>query len=153
MRIPIRRIGEFILANALGTLVDTAVLWIFASFILDGSYLGENIISPVISFEAAVLTNFLCSYSVIWRDRITCRGKKSFFRHYIPYNLSCTGVFFFRLGLLVLAKEITGVHVVLCNLMAMCVTGLLNFLLGDKLIFRKAPAPIVSDENCGDDGE
>ena len=137
MRILIRRIGEFIVANALGTLVDSAVLWVFASYILDGSYLGENIISPAISFEAAVLTNFLCSYKVIWRDRVTSHGKRSFLRHYIPYNLSCTGTFFLRLVLLVLAKEITGVHVVFCNLMAMCVTGLLNFLLGDKLIFRK----------------
>lgn len=137
MRIPIRRIGEFIVANALGTLVDSAVLWLFASYILDGSYVGENIISPAISFEAAVLTNFLCSYKVIWRNRVTCPGKRSFLRHYIPYNLSCTGTFFLRLALLVLAKEITGIHVVFCNLMAMCVTGLLNFFMGEKVIFRK----------------
>lgn len=137
MRIPIKRFCEFIMANALGTVVDTAVLWVFASYILDGTYIGENIISPAISFEAAVLTNFLCSYRVIWKDRITSRNKRSFLRHYIPYNLSCTSVFLLRLAFLVLAKELTGVHVVFCNLIAMCVTGLLNFVIGDKLIFRK----------------
>ncbi len=153
MRILIKRLGEFVVANTIGTLVDTAVLWVFASYILKGSYVGENIFSPAVSFEAAVLTNFLCSYKVIWKERITRHDRRSFWRHYIPYNLSCTGVFLLRLAFLVLAKEITGVHVVFCNLMAMCITGLLNFLLGDKLIFRKVPAPIVSDENCGDDGE
>lgn len=137
MRTTVKRFGGFIVSNALGTVVDTAVLWVFASYILNGTYVGENIISPTISFEAAVLTNFLCSYRFIWKDRITNRGRKSFLRHYIPYNFSCTGVFLLRLALLVLAKELTGIHVVFCNLIAMSFTGLLNFVVGDRLIFKK----------------
>ena len=137
MELPIKRFGEFAVANALGTVVDTAVLWVFSTYILKGTYFGENILSPAISFEAAVLTNFLCSYAVIWKDRVSARTHRSFWRHYLPYNVSCTGIFFLRLAILVLLKELTGFHVVFCNLMAMCVTGLLNFLMGEKVIFRR----------------
>lgn len=135
--IPIKRFGGFAVANALGTVVDTAVLWVFSTYVLNGTYFGENILSPTISFEAAVLTNFLCSYRVIWKDRVSARTSRSFWRHYLPYNVSCTGIFFLRLAILVLLKELTGFHVVFCNLMAMCVTGLLNFLMGEKVIFRR----------------
>lgn len=137
MEIPIRRFGGFAVANALGTVVDTAVLWVFSTYILKGTYFGENILSPAISFEVAVLTNFLCSYEVIWKDRVSARTHRSFWRHFLPYNVSCTGVFFLRLATLVLLKELTGFHVVFCNLMAMCVTGLLNFFMGEKVIFRR----------------
>ena len=48
----IKRLPKFIGVNIIGTAVDTAVLWIFSHYIFKG-YVGEYIISPIISFEWA----------------------------------------------------------------------------------------------------
>ena len=72
----LRRVPKFVLGNLIGTLVDTFVLWVFSHFVFDG-YVGEVIISPVISFECAVLVNFLLSYHFIWRDRVPNMTVKS----------------------------------------------------------------------------
>ena len=44
------KVPKFILVNALGTVVDTAVLWLLSSRIFSG-YAGEYLLSPLISFE------------------------------------------------------------------------------------------------------
>ncbi len=57
----LNRIPKFAIGNLLGTLVDTLVLWLFSHFVFNG-YVGEVIVSPIISFEFAVFANFLFSY-------------------------------------------------------------------------------------------
>ena len=71
-----KRFPKFVGVNAIGTAVDTAVLWLFSHFVFDG-YVGEYVISPIISFECAVLSNYLFSYFGVWRER---RSAGSFFR-------------------------------------------------------------------------
>jgi putative flippase GtrA len=79
-----KRLPKFIGVNVLGTAVDTIVLWVFSHYILKG-YVGEYIISPVISFECAVLSNYIFSYFGIWKER---RATGTFFKTYIIYNIS-----------------------------------------------------------------
>ena len=45
------------------------------------------------------------------------------------------------MGLLQLLVLISGLDVVWCNLIALCFSGLLNFLMSDKVIFRKKKNP------------
>jgi len=132
----IKKMSSFVVSNALGTAVDTLVLWIFSDYVFS-TYAGEYIASPVISFECAVFVNFLCSYLYIWKDRISHRSLPSFFRHYAPYNLSATGVFVFKMGLLLLIERMTGWDVIICNLLALCASGSINFALDEWVIFRK----------------
>ena len=135
----LNRIPKFITGNLLGTLVDTLVLWVFSHFVFQG-YIGEVIISPIISFEFAVFANFLFSYYLIWRDRISSHSKKSFLRHYAAYNASCVGGFIIKMGSLLLIQALTKWDVVICNLLALCVSGTYNFMMNELVIFKKRKA-------------
>ena len=130
------RYVQFAASTLAGTAVDMLVLWVFSHYLLDGSYWREYILSPFIGFECAVLTNFVIAYFGVWRDRISARSTRSFFRHYAGYNLSCTGTFLFRLCILLLCERIFGWDVLWCNLTAMCFSGLINFALNEKVVFR-----------------
>ena len=132
----LQRTPKFIAGNLLGTLVDTLVLWVFSHFVLQG-YVGKVIISPIISFEFAVFANFIVSYYLTWKDRISHRSGKSFIRHYGAYNASCTGGFLIKMGVLLLIQALTKWDVVICNLLALCVSGTYNFMMNELVIFRK----------------
>ena len=97
----INRIILFIVTNGFGTLIDTLVLWLFSAFVFD-TYVGDYIISPIISFEVAVLCNFFSSYFLIWKNRVSKRNFRSFIRHYLGYNLTSSGVFVIKMGFLLL---------------------------------------------------
>ena len=117
-----------------GTLVDTFVLWILSDLVFTKGYWGEYVVSPAISFQCAVITNFLISYLYVWKDRKKTRNP---FLTFLYYDLSCTAVFLLRLGFLLLVERIFGWDVVICNLVAMCVTGIINFVMNNQVIFRK----------------
>lgn len=117
-----------------GTLVDTFVLWILSDLVFTKGYWGEYVVSPAISFQCAVITNFLISYFYVWKDRKKTRNP---FLTFLYYDLSCTAVFLLRLGFLLLVERIFGWDVVICNLVAMCVTGIINFVMNNQVIFRK----------------
>ena len=135
----IKRLPKFIGVNLIGTAVDTAVLWALSHYIFKG-YLGEYIISPIISFECAVMSNYIFSYFGVWKDRSKHHNRKDFAHRYILYNLSASVVFVFKLGLLMLLELAFGWNVVICNLVALCVSGLVNFALGEWVIFREKRA-------------
>ena len=117
-----------------GTLVDTLVLWILSDLVFTKGYWGEYVVSPAISFQCAVITNFLISYFYVWKDRKKTRNP---FLTFLYYDMSCTAVFLLRLGFLLLVERIFGWDVVICNLVAMCVTGIINFVMNNQVIFRK----------------
>ena len=132
----LQRFPKFLAGNLLGTLVDTLVLWVFSHFVFQ-SYVGKVIISPVISFECAVFVNFLIAYYFTWKDRVSQLTTGSFFRHYVAYNASCTGAFLVKMGLLMLIQWLTKLDVVICNLLALCVSGGINFAMNEFVIFKK----------------
>lgn len=132
----LHRFPKFVAGNLLGTLVDTLVLWVFSHFVFH-SYVGKVIVSPVISFECAVFVNFLTAYYVTWKDRVSQLTAQSFFRHYGAYNASCTGSFLVKMGLLMLIQWLTRWDVVICNLLALCVSGCINFTMNEFVIFKR----------------
>ena len=84
--------------------------------------------------------NFIISYFYVWKDRTRESGRgtvKRFFRLYLKYNLSGSAVFLTRLGILLLIEKFTGWDVVICNLLTMCFSGLLNFTINNMVIFKK----------------
>ena len=129
------RIPKYVLVSAAGTVVDTAVLWLVSHHIFH-SFAGEYLLSPFISFECAVLFNFICSFFLIWKDRMDIGNARAFMSRYLLYNLSCTMTFFLKMGLLLFFKFLFGWDVVICNLTALCVSGIVNFVMSDRVIFR-----------------
>ena len=78
---------EFVLSRLFGTGVDTLVLWLCSDYIFT-SYWGSYILSPIISFEFAVMSNFMWSYFWIWKSRIVQRGYRAFWGRFFIFNLS-----------------------------------------------------------------
>ena len=139
MRRVLIRYLKFMGTSVVGTIVDTLVLWILSDFVFTKGYWGEYVISPVISFQCALTANFLISYFYVWKDRTVVSGAstKRFFKLYFAYNLSGSAVFLLRLGALLIIEKFTGWDVVICNLLAMCVSGVLNFAINNMVIFKK----------------
>ena len=134
------RYAKFAGTSVVGSIVDTLVLWLLSDLIFTRGYWGEYIISPLISFQCAVTVNYMISYFYVWKDRTRKRSDASirrFFRLYGAYNLSSSVVFLFRLGVLLLIERFFGWDVVICNLVAMCFSGIINFTINNLLIFRK----------------
>ena len=131
------RLAKFTFTSGAGTVVDTVVLWLLSHFVFN-SYAGEYLLAPFISFECAVLTNFCCFFFFVWKDRIADRhSARLFLRKYGLYNASATMVFLLKMGILLLIELFTGWNVVICNLAALCISGLINFSMGEWVIFRK----------------
>lgn len=134
------RYAKFAGTSVVGSVVDTLVLWLLSDLVFSKGYWGEYIISPLISFQCAVAVNYMISYFYVWNDRTRKRPDTSvrrFIRLYGAYNLSSSAVFLFRLGILLLIEKFTGWDVVICNLLAMCFSGIINFAINNLLIFRK----------------
>ena len=134
------RYAKFAGTSVVGSIVDTLVLWLLSDLIFNRGYWGEYIISPLISFQCAVAVNYMISYFYVWKDRTRKRSDASvrrFFRLYGAYNLSSSVVFLFRLGALLLIERFFGWDVVICNLVAMCFTGIINFAINNLVIFKK----------------
>ncbi len=139
LRLLVRYI-KFAGTSVIGTLVDTLVLWLISDFVFTGGYWGEYVISPAISFQCALAVNFTISYFYVWKDRTRKRPDASvrrFFKLYAVYVLSGSAVFLLRLGALLLIERFTGWDVVLCNLIAMVFSGIINFTIDNLLIFGK----------------
>ena len=130
------RIPKFVASNILGKIVDLGVLFLLSEFVFE-SYFGEYVLAPFISFECAVLTNFILSFFFVWKDRVRGQNFIYFIRKYLFYNASSTGTFLVKLGILLLFEVIFGWHVIFCNLAALCVSGIMNFLMGEWVVFRK----------------
>ena len=131
------RLFKFSLSTLAGTAVDMLVLWVFKQFVFKDWYYGEYMISPVISFFFAVLTNFSLAYFIVWKDRVSKRSVRSFFRHFAGYGISSLGGFIVKMGLLLLIERIFHWDVLICNLVALCFSGLLNFALNEWVVFGK----------------
>ena len=134
------RYAKFAGTSAVGSVVDTLVLWLLSDLVFTKGYWGEYIISPFISFQCAVAVNFTISYFYVWKDRTRKRPDASvrrFFKLFGAYDISVSVVFLFRLGVLLLIERFTGWDVVICNLIAMCFSGIINFTVNNLLIFKK----------------
>lgn len=131
------RYVEFSLSTIPGMVMDTLILWMLAHFVLDGTYWGENVVSPIVSFECSVVTNFTVAYFLVWRDRISHRSGRSYMRHFVPYNVSCVGAMVLRLSLLQVFVVSLPWDVVVCNWLTLPFSGLFNFVMNEWVIFRK----------------
>lgn len=136
MRPVIKRFSKHAVFSLGGTITDTFVLWTCSRFIFNG-YGLEYILSPFISFECANIINFLLSSKFVFGDRNKGLPLKQIFTRFLEYNLSYSTTFFIKMGLLLGIQAITKWDVVICNLIAVAITGFLNFFLNDKVIFRK----------------
>lgn len=136
MKQGLKRFSKHAVFSIGGTITDTLVLWICSRFLFNG-YALENILSPFISFECANLVNFLLSSKFVFGDRNAGLPLRKILMRFLEYNLSYSTTFFIKMGLLLGIQALTKWDVVICNLIAVAITGFLNFFMNDKVIFKK----------------
>ena len=117
--------------------VDISLVWVLTKFIFAG-YFGQVILSPVISYECSVLVAFAFSWYFIWNDRLSTGGRSEFWKRLAAYNVSNVGIFALRVLLVMMFEKIwDGGNLVIINTVSRILAGLLNFVITDKLIFKK----------------
>ena len=141
----LKRLAKHTAVSLLGTATDTLVLW-FLSSVVFKSYVGEYIISPIISFECATFVNFLSSSKIVWRDRMAGQDFISYLKHFFKFNASYAGVFFLKMLLLLGLERLTRWDVVWCNLIAVTICGFINFFMNEKVIFKQNPPESTESE-------
>jgi len=129
------RFGEFSLANIPGTLVDLGVCWVLSTWVFH-DHLGRYVVSPVVSFLCGALTCFVVFYCFVWHDRIDQGPQVSLWKRLLLYLASVSTTFLLRIGIIQLVVLIYPFPAVLCNAFSMLFSGLLNFILDDKLVFK-----------------
>lgn len=139
---------KFLLSRIVGTLVDTFILWLLSAYIFT-TYAGMYLVSPTISFEFAVVSNFLFSYFWIWNRRVSVKNVKTIFIRFLAFNLASVMGFVIKMSLLLLFERLFGWSVVFCNIIALLISGIANFIVAEFVIFKEKPAIIepVNDQD------
>jgi putative flippase GtrA len=124
---------NFNAVGALGIIVQIGFLWLFVSGVKLG-YLPAT----GLAVEAAVLHNFIWHEHWTWADRTKDRNG-GFMRRLLCFHVanglvSLTG----NLVLMQLLVEKLGLHYMPANLLAVAICAALNFMAGDRVVFRRA---------------
>jgi len=127
---------KFFISRLLGTLIETIILWVFSTYLFF-SYVGTYIVSPTISFEIVMFCNYVISYYWIWNKHIFPTKTKYFFTRLALFNISSILGFLIKMGFLLLFERLFKWDVVYCNLIALLISGIVNFLLAERLVFKK----------------
>lgn len=143
------RYGKFLLCNIPGTMVDLLVCWFFAHIVFH-YYVGQYVISPLISYECAIVTDFVLCYFFVWGELIGPRRLRTFWKHLIAYNLSAIGAFFLKDIIILLTEHLFEIDVIWCNAIAMTFSGSFNFFINERFNFRKKKQ---SDPRAEEDSE
>jgi len=130
----LRRFIGFTLCNTPGTLIELLTVWLLSQYLFT-SYAGQYILAPVIAFECAVITNFTLFSRLVWRDRISGMHTRARLIRMLAFNLSASGIYLLRIGLIQVMGILWHPPVVLCDLASMLFSGLINFAINDRVIF------------------
>lgn len=130
----IRRLTKFTVRGIVGGIVDSLVLLLLSEFVFN-TYVLEYIIAPAISFEVSLSVTYTMCYFWIWNHRVQ-NTLRDFVRRFPIYNLSAMVAFGVKLILLILFERLWHFRPVICNILALSVSGFFSFFLGDKVVFR-----------------
>jgi putative flippase GtrA len=126
---------RFVTTNLCGTVIETSVLAALGA-IWDRALLAY-VLAPVLAFEVSVVHNFVASYLWVWPERVA-RGDRDLTRRLARYNLGVATVFLGRLALIVALGAGFGLPAAVSNLLALLVSGVVNYAVQDRIVFRSA---------------
>jgi putative flippase GtrA len=134
------RFLRFNVVGGIGILVQLAAVTLLVG-VLGVHYL----VATAIAVEMAVLHNFAWHERWTWRERVSSRPAvgSAFFRcvafHAGNGLVSLLG----SLALLPLLVGVLGLHYLVANLAAIAATGVLNFLVSDRIVFASRLAAVA----------
>ena len=130
-----RRFLKFTAASLIGGSVDMLSVWLLSTYVFNG-YWGDVVLTPMISFEFAVLVGFIVNRKFVWNDRVDQGDIDSFWKSLAAFNMSNITILALRMVLVMVLEGMTDVNLVICNLIARMLAGVLNYVITDRLIFR-----------------
>lgn len=136
----ISRYIKYTVTSCAGAAIEVLVLWLLSDFVFREGYWQEYIASPIIAFQCSVPVNYLISYHYVWKDREVpreCRPGHYRLHQFLWFAFWTTMVFVVRLGALLAIEAYLGWNVVLCSLLAMVISGLLNFVISNQWVFSR----------------
>ena len=142
----LKKLIMFSLTSMAGTVVDLGLHWVLSTFVFKGNYWGSFWVAPTVSFEVAAMVNFVIAYFFVWKERISQRSVRSFWRHFAAYNAAGVGAYLIKFaamqGLHFLFVSLgwfqeSSFEPVLCNLLGLCFSGAFNFVMSEFFIFNK----------------
>ena len=136
LKLHLRRLVIFMLCSTSGTIVELVVVWLCSTFLFH-NYVGQYVVSPIIAFECAVVVDFVFYSRILWRKRSKGIGFRSYLVRLLKFNLSASGVYLLRLALIQAMGLAWHLHVVWCEMISMCFSGTLNYIISENLIFKK----------------
>ena len=150
-RVRLRHFVRFNLVGVIGLVVQLAALWLFNRVLGFGELFATGA-----AVEAAVLHNFVWHERFTWVDRVGAAARRFAFRELCAtrvFSESSLGrLLLFNLtnGAVSLAGNITIMSLLIgharlpllaANLIATACCALLNFVLSDRLVFRRTKSP------------
>ena len=119
---------KFNTVGALGAVVQLAVLGLLTRMGL------HYLIATALAVEIAVLHNYAWHVHWTWKDRANRLSLRSLWRFHLGNGLLSLVS---NLALMRIFTGSLGIPVLPANLLAICLTSVLNFLLGDRWVFAK----------------
>jgi len=137
------RFGKYAMFSLAGTVTDILVIWLFSHLVFPEWKLVQSVFSTMLATECQIIVTFIVSAMFVWGDIMKGKRKRAKFGHFLAFNASFVVVFFFKYFIqLFFAKDI-GLDVVLAELIALTISGVLNFLMNNYIIFKKKNDQIV----------
>lgn len=132
------RYFQYAVTSLAGAAVETLALWLLSAYAFKSGYWYEYVVSPIIAFQISVPVCYVISYYYVWKDRMSASSDSPFssrVRQFVAYAALTTLVFVVRLGVLLVVEAAFQWDVVLCSLVAMIISGILNFIISNLWIF------------------
>ena len=137
---------KFSIRGIVGAVVDTSMLWILTTFFFH-SYFTKYILSPAISYELGIAVTYIVCYFWIWNHRVH-NEKSDFLKLFLHYNFVLLIFLIVKIVLLTVINHFFHFHVVICNILALCFSGIFSFFASEKFIFKKENRiTIIKQEN------
>lgn len=124
----LRKLMRYFISTMGGITAETILLWVLSDYVWPDWELGISIIAPTLGFELCLLVNYSMVRYFVWRER-----QPSLWR----FHVSNGSVYVVKMTLLLIIRYIAGFDIVWCNFLAMGMAGLINFILNDRVVFRK----------------
>jgi putative flippase GtrA len=129
----VKRLSKLWVTGLLGTAIDMFWLFIFSRYFFHGDFLIYYI-APVISFELATFCNFNLAHYWVWKDR---HVHGFYLQRLIKYNAVRMFAFSIKMIFLLIFKYTFHWDVLICNLGGYLFTFFINFLVYEKIVFKK----------------
>lgn len=138
------RLLRFASTGALSAVVQLGLLAVLTRPGDGWNEVVANVVANVIAFVVAAQVTFVLSTWYTWRDRYTERWTpRRLLRHWLAFHCSISGTALLNQGIFLVAR--LWLPTIIAAALGSSLTAIVNFMIGDRLIFRGAPRGPMPD--------